>query len=205
MAFHCPVCDHDVKAGDTVCPTCKEPLHAASFVGRLWRSLCAAFSRATSFESPACHKLVAAKSRDCIKCGCNFTIAAALVPILRPLRNKWDAVFKDVSPASKRFARILYVIASAILFWLVLSYSEKKGAVWYLYAALSIVYVAFFTFFLLWVVPREHLSRFVRQRKGVVRIGLICNFFTAVLLLQVLMATWPARAVMLGVLFRSEE
>ena len=106
-----------------------------------------------------------------------------------------------MSPASKRFARILYVIASAILFWLVLSYSEKKGAVWYLYAALSIVYVAFFTFFLLWVVPPEHLSRFVRQRKGVVRIGLICNFFTAVLLLQVLMATWPARAVMLGVLF----
>ena len=201
MAFRCPVCDRDVKTGDTKCPGCGEPLHAASFVGRLWRSLWAGFTRVTSVECPACGEPAAAKSKYCMRCTCNFTVAAALVPILRPLRNKWDAVFKDASPASKRFARIAYVIASAVLFWLVLSYSEKKGAVWYLYAALSIVYVAFFTFFLLWVVPREHLSRFVRQRKGVVRIGLIFNFFTALLLLQVLMATWTARALMLGALF----
>jgi len=201
MPFRCPICEQDVDAGNKECPRCKEPLHLASFFQRFWRGLLAAFTRATCVECPLCHQTSAAKSRYCMSCGCDFSIAAALIPVLRPLRRKWDALFNDMTPATKRSLRIGYVLVSAILFWLMLRYSEKQGTDWYLHAGLSIVYVTFLTLFVFFVVPREHLARFARQRKPVERIGLICNYFTILLVIQACLATWKQKGTMLAALF----
>ena len=63
------------------------------------------------------------------------------------------------------------------------------------------VYLVFLTLFLFWVIPREHLVRFAKQRKPIERLGLICNYFTALLVLQTLLTTWKQRGIMLGALF----
>ena len=201
MKFRCPTCDKDVGAGDKVCPTCKEPLHPGALLKRLWDSLKAMFNRAIAVECPVCKEAASLKPGYCMKCGCKFTVSAALLPILRPLRKKWDENISNASPQTKRVFRIGYVIVSAILFWLILGYCEKSGAEWYLYAALSFVYLAVFCFFLFWIVPRRFLARFMTQRKPVEKIGLVFNFLSALLFLQVLMMNWKQRAWMLAMLF----
>ena len=201
MKFSCPHCGHDVRAGDAQCSACKKPLDAASLIRRSWKSFRASFKRATKLKCPLCGKLNTAKSDRCAKCGCDFSVAEALVPLLRPLRKKWDVLFTNATPATKRVCRIVYVLVSAILFWLVLGFSEKQGSEWYLHAALSVVYLAVFTLFLVWVVPREYLVRFAKRIKPIEKIGLIFNYFTLLLVLQALIGTWKQRAIMLAVLF----
>ena len=107
-----------------MCPTCKEPLHPGSFMKRLWRLLVAALTRSTSVECPLCHQPAAAKSNYCMRCGCDFDIGAALIPLLRPLRRRWDDLVTNASPGTRRLFRITYVFGSAILFCLVLGFSE---------------------------------------------------------------------------------
>jgi hypothetical protein len=135
-----------------------------------------------------------------MRCGCNFTVAAALVPLLKPLRRMWDSL-ENLSLAAKRRLRIVYVLASAILCWVCLGIAERQGLEWFAFALLSIVYLAFITLFLIWIVPPARRVRFAQRRKPLERVGLIFNYLTLLLLLQTFMATWTRRAVMLGVLF----
>jgi hypothetical protein len=202
MKLLCPVCGKEVAPGAKTCPTCREPADVYSLWKRLVNSFKFGFNRATAVRCPACGQPGSLKFGCCLRCGSDFSVAAALAPLLRKPRKKWDDLVTHATPGTKRCFQLGYVLLSAILFWLSLGYSEKRhGTEWYLFAALSIVYVAFFTVFFFFLIPRSALVLFTKRTSRLSKLGLLFNYFTLLLFLNTALVTWKQRAYMLATLF----
>ena len=94
-----------------------------------------------------------------------------------------------------------YVGFSALIFWLLLGPAAAARSDMFEIALLSTVYLAVLTLLFMWVVPAKYRAYFARRLAPVEKLGVIFNYFTFLLLLQIAMRTWKERAELLAALF----
>jgi hypothetical protein len=199
MAFLCHVCGESVAFGDKVCPRCKEPLDAQSVFKSWWEKLGFKLKRATAVHCPTCNAIGSLQFGYCVKCGCNFTIGSALAPLLRGPRRFWDRLVTNASPVAKRRFQLLYFFFSSAAFLTLLTVFEKlQPGKWLGTSLLVLIFLTFFLLLFFWLIPRHLLVLVARRTTRLVKLSLVANYFTLLLLIQLAVSTWVEKAVIVA-------
>ncbi|MFO1458703.1 MAG: hypothetical protein U1G08_04790 [Verrucomicrobiota bacterium] len=94
------------------------------------------------------------------------------------------------------------MLASVAGFWTTLGVLEARFAdEWGMRAALSVVYLAVFFVCALWIIPRSAIVAVGRGTSRPVRLGVLFNVMTVLILFQMFLATWWTRSLMVAGLF----
>lgn len=201
MKFRCPnrKCPGLCGPFDRACPVCGFVLN----VGSVLRLYLTQARQATAVECVRCGKgVLPIGTKVCPVCGQVPTFQDAMHATVDPPRRRMNHYFRTVSPRTKRFAQWMYLLASsALLWWLLDLVHVLTGARWFAAAALSVLYLSAFGLFAAWWMPRRVLYAISRGASGMVKFSLALNFFSAMLVLQILISAWWARAGTLATLF----
>lgn len=205
MALLCSQCGEPVKAGDKTCPNpnCGEPLDVRSVFKRLLEQLGFRFARATAVRCPVCNVVGSLKVGYCYNCGCGFTLAAALAPLLRGPRRLWDRLTEGADNPTKWTFRRYYFWFSLVLFFATLSVYEKvqpeKGIATIL---LAVVYLPLLLVLGIWLKPRPKTpvpGAKKRTTPKITKLTLVFNYFTFLLVMELAMAAWLQKAIIIAI------
>lgn len=131
-----------------------------------------------------------------------MTLGVAVEVTLTPLRQRWYRFVDAAGPKTMRRLQWAYLLASLGLLWWLLGWTERRhGSDWMAQAALSILYLAAVVLLVAVLVPKATLVRAVRGTSRLVKLGLVLNYFTLLLVLQNVIAAWWTRAAMLAGVF----
>lgn len=204
MKIRCPKCENAISHSEGVCSQCGFSLTVGSvfkhYAGqsKLW------LGRATSIRCPECSTAMPLSSTTCPSCGLSITVEAAT----DPKKQAVLAYIKSISARAKLRLQLSYLLGSAVLLWWLLDYVfEKNGNMWFAHAALSFVLLAFFTLIFFWLVPRALLVRVAhggpkhKPFSRIIKLALVFNYLSTLLLIQLAIGAWPMRASILAVLF----
>lgn len=130
-----------------------------------------------------------------------MTVAAAVEVTFNPLRQRLHRWLDRVGPRTiRRFQWGYFLVSLAVLWWL-LGFSEHHLGSLALAVVISAVYVAVALFLMAWLMPRDMWFAFGRRTSRLIKLAVVVNYLTALLLLQNLILTWRARAIILTMLF----
>jgi hypothetical protein len=190
-----------VQPGDRQCPHCHKPLDVASAFRRLWERLGFAFNRTTAVRCPKCNKTGSLKFGYCTGCGCNFTVASATEKLLLGPRKIWDRNVTNATATTRRRFKWYYLLFSVVIFFTTLTaYTKFLPANWLGTALLTLLFLMLFLVLLFGLTPRQNLVAFARKTPPVIKLSLVFNYFTVLLLLQFAVSIWHAQAVIMAIL-----
>ena len=198
MRFKCPKCGYDqLKLTDEVCPDCQLALSLRPLLGYYLKRLKTRFRRAAVTRCPRCGKKVRLNATACA-CGASMTLEAAIQATLEPPRKRWHHFINTIGPGMESLIRWLYLGASLAAGWWLLNYVHAQYSQrWLGYAALSAVYLAVLFFLVSWLAPRRVFQEVSRRARPVVKLALLANFLSLLLLLQLVIKAWWAQALTL--------
>jgi hypothetical protein len=131
-----------------------------------------------------------------------MTVAAAVELTLTPLRRRWRRSVKRADYKTTRRIQWGYLLLSLTLLWWMLGYTETHHAKdWVGQATLSILYFAAFALLAALLVPRNVWTSFACHTSGLVKLGVVVNYLTLLLLLQNFIGAWWTRTSILAGLF----
>jgi len=194
------------------CPKCKRPCglfqnacEGCGFAFTLGSALAYyrdQFKARAAFQCPQCREPVPVTARTCAKCGAPITVGAAIDTTLAPPKRRWRELRRQARPGTWRRLRWGYLLFSFLLLGGLLTYiAGQPGAVWLPTAALSVVYLAVFGVLARWLFATAVFRAVYWGRSAVVKLGLVCNFLSAMILLQFLIGAWWGQAIVLAILF----
>lgn len=201
MSLLCSECDEPVKLGDKACSNCGEPLDVRSVFRRLLEKIGYGFNRATAVRCPVCNKVGSLKVGYCYKCGCNFTVAAAAAPLLRGSRKLWDRLKNNPNEATKRKFQRYYFWSSALLLIVVLSiYESFQPHKWIATGLFAVIFLPLLLLLVLWLMPKRRPNAAPRRPTArIIKLSLVFNYFTFLMLLELAIAVWLEKAMIIAV------
>ena len=185
------------------CP-CGFPLTLWSIIKYYWDRLRVRVQRMLVIECPGCKQAIPVNAKTCPhpQCGISITVDATIDESFGPLKSGWSEFLKNVTPKTVRFIQWLYLMLSLALLWGLLDYTEKHHADnWAELAGLSVVYLAVLSFLALMILPGRLFHAFSHGASWRIKLALVGNYFTLLLLLQIAIVAWWARALTLAMLF----
>jgi hypothetical protein len=184
------------------CPKCGFSLSLGSVLKFYWQHLSHSLTRTTALRCPKCGFPNPLKAVSCERCHCDITVAGAATTVTEPARRRWQDFKRNASRGTMWRLQWAYLVFSVVLLWSLLSYVEKHGGkFWPFYMLLSIVYVAVLSYFALWLIPRKNFIGLFRFASRLVKLGLALNGLSLMLIVQLLIKGWLARALILAGLF----
>ena len=204
VKFACPRCSHEVGLRDRACPKCKLALTLGGVVGYYWGLLCSGVKKEAVIQCPGCHRPVPLATTVCPhpNCGAPITVGATVDAVMAPTRRRWRGFLDHATPTTRRWVQLAYLILSATILWWLLAYVEKHhSGNWIWHALLSVLYLTVFGIVAALVAPRRVFEAIASHASWSVKLALVFNYLTLLLLLQVMISTWWARAVMLAGFF----
>jgi hypothetical protein len=155
--------------------------------------------RATTVKCPACDATGSIKVGHCTVCGCNFTVAAALAPLLRGPRRLWDRYVTDATDQTKQvWQRLHFLISLAAFVAMLMLLEDLQTGKWLVSSVLGVIFLTFLLLLFFWLVPRPLLVAAARCVSALVKLSLVLNYLTLLLLLQLAVSTWLWKAVILA-------
>jgi hypothetical protein len=198
MKLACPKCEEPCGLFQNACPRCGFALTLGSVLAH-YRDQ---FKARAAFQCPQCREPVPVTARTCAKCGAPITVRAAIDTTLAPPKRRWREFRRQAGPGTKRSIQWGYLLFSFLLLGGLLTYiAGQPGAVWLPTAALSVVYLAVFGLLALLLVPRRVFRAVYWGASAVMKLSLVCNFLSVMILLQFLIGAWWGQAVVLAILF----
>lgn len=201
MNFLCPFCDKPTKLTGRVCsnPDCRKSLDVRSVFRRLWVQLGSSFRRATAVCCPACNATGSIKVGKCLNCGCDFTVAAALAPLLRGPRRVWDRYVTNTTDGTKLvFQRGYFLVSLGVFAGTLVVMEDLQTGKWLVSSVLNVIFLTFLLLLFFWLIPRPLLMAAARCVSALVKLSLVLNYLTLLLLLQLAVSTWLWKAVILA-------
>jgi hypothetical protein len=200
MKLRCPYpqCTETVHMCDRTCPSCGNSLALQPvlrlYAGNLW-------STVSGIKCPDCGSAARLTSQVCPNPACHapLTVDSIANAALKAPRDCWQRFLANATETTAMRTQRFYFLASATLLWCLLSWAENQWTGhWFLYAVLAVAY-----FFLLGILapliaPNVDFQRVWNCAASRVKLGLICNWLSLLLLMQLLIGVWYARAVMLA-------
>jgi hypothetical protein len=196
MKLRCPKCNETCGLFERECPRCGFSLA----VGSLVRFYC---RRTTSLQCPRCRNgALPIGVKVCPNCGETPTLQDLLAATVEPPRRRLNRFFWNASPGVKRLAQWTYLFLSAATLWMLLGYVEHhNGHRLFESAVLSIVHLAAMGFAAAWFMPRRLLFTISSRATGMAKLSLALNLLAGMLLLQLFIAAWWKRTLLLAGLF----
>ena len=201
MKIACPKCPESVIR-DGVCPTCGFTLT----VGGIWRfylgRLADFFRRRAVIPCPHCGGEVPITTSLCPHCNETVTANAVVDTVTAPPRLIWQDFVKHPTPGAMRRFQWAYLLASGLALWGLLAYAEgHNGEHWVRDTALSVAYLAILGFIAVLVVPPSVFEAVAKRAGWRVKLAMMANYLSLLILLQLAVGAWWARALTLSGLF----
>ncbi len=199
MKFRCPKCQQPCGLFSRACPRCGFALTVSS----LSRLATERMREATAVECPRCRQgVLPFGAKLCPVCGAPPMFQDATRATVGAYWVRLQRYFERVPPYVKRRAQWMFLLFSAALLWWMLGEVERQtGGNWYGAAALSVIHMAAIGFLTVWLMPRRILFAISFGATGKVKLALALNFFTGMLLLQLVIKVWWARTTLLATIF----
>lgn len=196
MEIICPKCEKgSLSLGGRACPVCNFPPTVEAALAHYTGKFAKPFNRFCVACCPACRSIYPGSATKCARCG--RPLYSSLLFSLR-YRFQQSTVIRFV-------VRWSFYAASAILFWRLLAYVESHQARrlidWLKYAGLSVAYLAAAGILVRWIVPISVMRAITHRAPAGVKLSLVLNFFSGVLLLHIFVAAWWTRACLFAGLF----
>ena len=202
MKLACPNCGTAVSLGDRACAHCGTAFSPTRIIGFLWRDFAGWCGRLTALRCPACEKASPFRAKSCVHCGQKMTLGAAVEVTMTPYRTRWRRFIDEAGPKTMRAVQWAYVALSLVGLWALLGYTEERtGPQWIWQALFSVVYLAAFGLLGAVLVPRTVWISIARGTSALMKAGLVANYLSVLLLLNVAIGAWWSRAMMLAALF----
>ena len=222
MKFACPNCaKHQVRLRDPACPECGFPLTVGSLLRHYRRRLVAFVAKVTQIQCPGCREPIPLRTTTCPHCQTRVTFKAAAKLVLGPFGRRWQSwqerrqarsmqQARQTAPSRRGiYLRLLgkLLLQAAYLTLSIMAFihylpelNKPKFDNWFWHGLLTIIYASSLGAIVLLVVPHKVLA-FVSQRTGMlVKLGIIANVFTLLILLQVAFDELWAPAAALAVI-----
>lgn len=169
-----------------------------------WQRLRRGVRKQTSVRCPSCHKAVPITAKICPnrRCKAPLTVDATVQAVFDPPKQRWRRFLAEATPATRRRIQWAYLLASGLALWWMLADLEKKQtAELFKDALMSVVYCAVIAFIVLLLVPRRIFQVVSQHTTALIKLALILNYLTLVLVLQTWISAWWARASILAGVF----
>lgn len=204
MAFACPSpgCGSPVGLGDRRCPRCGLAFGPWVLLRAFFQAWLAWVVRLTSLRCPRCRHGSPLRSDRCPHCGQVMTVAAAVEVALTPLRDRWQRWLDGVGPRTIRLFQWSYFSVSVAVLWWLLGYTERKFSTgWIGAVVLSCLYLGVIGLLSALLVPKSVWGAFIVRFSRLMKLSMVVNYLTALLLMQHFIHTWKVRANILACLF----
>ena len=202
MTFACPKCGDNVRLSQAACDHCGFQLTVGAAVAFYWQRLRRGAQERAAFRCAACGQPAPINATACPHCKTAITVDSTMHAVLDPPRQRWRNFLIQATPETRRRIQWAYLLASGLVLWWMLADLEKKETGELLRdAMLSVVYCAVVTFIALLLVPRRIFHLVAQLTTAKIKLALILNYLTLVLVLQTWISAWWARASILAGVF----
>ncbi|MCP5525098.1 MAG: hypothetical protein H7A46_26535 [Verrucomicrobiales bacterium] len=185
------------------CPHCQQSLRFGAILRYTLRRLVGGARRQAQVSCPKCHRDVPLSAKECPHCAKPMAFGDLVDDKLEPVRRKWEK-FKDdaaMDPGRQRRIQWTYFFLSALILWMLVSYvASHRTEDWLWQLGLCTVYLAVIAFLTAIIAPGGVFARMARWGWRV-KMGLVCNYFSLLMVLQLFIGTFWKRAVTLATLF----
>ncbi len=200
MKLRCPYprCTQTVSVADRTCPACGNSL-ALQPILRLYAGNLR--NIVVGIKCPDCGSTAQLPDRVCpnLASHSSLTLASVANALMKAPREHWHRFLDNANETTAWRIQWVYLLASAALLWLALSCAEKQWSEhWFLYGVLAAFYFLAFGLLAPLVAPAVDYRRVWDCAASRVKLGLICNWLSLLLAMQLLIGVWCARAVMLA-------
>ena len=186
---------------DTGCPKCQFSVTPQGVVGFAWRSLVAGLGERFGVRCPVCREVIPAFQSVCPGCKTTLTVGRVVDETLGPSRERAKQLIAP-TPFKVTVFQWAYLSISAVVFWFLFGALQNKAGVdAILPALLSVFYLVLFLCLFAWMVPRPTIVALSRRAPKRIKLGLLLNFLTCGILLEMAVKEWWARATLLAALF----
>lgn len=182
----------------TTCSECGVPL-TLGVVSRHYGEALVQWAKETAvIACPHCGRTVPIYNKTCPRCRDTITVGASAKASVGPACRRWQRM----NQSSPRQARVLrqsaYLLSSAVLFgWQFATDSYGDFGRVMIRVMVSSILLAFLGLIAVWVLPRHFVGPLVARASVVIKLGLIFNYLSLVLLIQSCIAGWFERSLVL--------
>lgn len=193
-----PQCAHTVSLRDRACPNCGISLALKPVLNSYGRNLKISVS---TIQCPDCGQAATWTARACPNPSCRapLTVDSVANAAMKAPRDRWQRFLDNATATTAIRIQRAYLLASAALLWGLLSLAENQWTDhWLLYAVLAVSYFLMLGFLAPLIAPNVDFQTVWNCATNRVKLGIICNWLSLLLLMQLLVGVWCARAVMLA-------
>lgn len=192
-----------VGLSDTGCSRCQFAVTPQGVIGFAFRSMMAGIRARLGVRCPLCTGVIPAFQSTCPGCKSTLTVERVVEDTLGPTRERAKQIIAP-TPAKVAAFRWGYLVLSAIAFCALFGVLQMVAfADILLPAILSTFYLGLFLGLFVWMVPQSTVVALNRRAPKRIKLALLLNFLTCVIVLNLAVKEWWARATLLAALFAS--
>jgi hypothetical protein len=201
VRFQCPNCpDGEIGLRGSVCPKCGYTLTVGNLFALGWQQLRGFFGEEAVLRCPKCDRPMPLNATKCPNPACGLAITVEMVTA--GSKSWWREFVRSAAPILGPLLQWGFLLLSVVGLIFMLSYAERQETErWPKLVGLSMIYLGVLTLVAKLVMPVRVIEAVVHQATGPVKLALICNYFSVLLLLLIALNTWWSRSLILAVLF----
>lgn len=195
MGFVCDDCKRPVRQKSRACRHCGRESTVEAWFASAFLKLGAKSNEPVCVVCPVCSKELPASKVQCPGCDADFVAGPGQSQGAQPTGASADGV----NQRAKRRIQWAYCLVSLGVVWAVFEYARNHhSAGWISRSVLSVFFLSISLFLLAKLVPREVLRSFFSRAPLPTKLALGCNYFTALLLIEIAVGVWWSNALMLA-------
>ena len=199
MTFACPNCGRAVSLRGTQCDGCQQPLGLFALLKFYGANFQKKVQHSATIRCPNCPATIPIKSDRCPQCGHPLTVESAVDSVVEPRKRRLFAWARSASPETKRRVRWMYFLFSLALLWLTMELVEEHfPGNFFVQSALAVVFLSGLGLLSAMLIPKAVIQTVAKRASALVKLALIANYLTAMLVMRMLTTTWQERALTLA-------
>lgn len=189
-----------VALRDKTCAQCGTPTTVNALILRLGTRARMERRRLTTVRCPGCTQGVGMRMAVCPLCGTQLTVGAALGALFQPLDQRGRNLLQHPPPMARAGAQWLFLLGSLkVMGILLVGLAMADGFDLWGAALLSVPFFAMGLVVLVWIGPRPWQRHLATRASGPVKIGLLLNLLSCLLLTQhLILNSWRASTILAG-------
>ena len=181
----------------TTCSQCGMPLTLGTVGSHYGHRLVHWWRQNAVIACPWCRGAAPLYARSCPHCRQTITVQACVATSLRPLHRRWQRRRPIPARVSRALAQSAYLLGSlALLAWQLAAATLDEPVLIVLRLALCAVILAVAALVSLWILPRQLFAALSARLSPVLKVGVLANYLSLLLLLQACIGGWLERSLL---------
>ena len=188
----------------TRCSECGLPLTLGAISRHYGQRFTGWLHRNAVIACPHCGGTASLCAKTCPHCFDTITVQASVKASLRPARQRWHGVRTPLMRICRVLAQCIYFLSSvALLGWQLPTIPVEDALFLCIRMVISAELLTFLALILIWVLPRDFLAAVAVRVTAVVKLTLVFNYLSLLLLVESCLQRWTSKSLILAGLLAS--